>query len=212
MQDTYKKQASTANYSKYKQKLNSDQQKVYDSAMNSNYSAKNRMNFEDSMRTKTSRINNFNTRRIYVNVNPVYFGSPFSYGHAYVGMWDLWFLMRASDLFWYHHWHEINPYRDYFQAQQFAEMEARVKALEQQNNGVRDASYMEEGVDPDLQLSDEYQQAHPESVYYTDKYSSPTSNAAVIIIIIAVAAVVLIIILRSASRTKPKHTYNSRIY
>lgn len=212
MQDAYKKQASTASYSKYKQKLNAEQQKAYNSAMNSNYSAKTRMNFEDSIRTKTSRINNFGTRRIYINVNPVYFGSPFSYGYAHVGMWDLWFLMRASDLFWYNHWNEIYPYRDYFQDREFAQMEARVKKLEQQYNGVRDTSYMEDGVDPDIQISDEYQQSHPESVYYTNRYSSPSGNAAAAVIVIAVVAIILILILRSASRAKPKKTYNSRIY
>lgn len=180
--------------------------------MKSNVYSRSRMNFEDSLRTKASRVSSFNTRRVYVNINPVYFGSPFSYGYAHVGIWDLWFLMRASDLFWYHHWNEITPYRNYFEASQYAAMEARVQRLEQQNNGVRDTTYMDEGVDPDLQLSDEYQKAHPDSVYYTNKYSTPAVNPVAIIIIIVLAACILIIILKRVSRAKPRKTYNSRIY
>lgn len=124
MQDTYKSQVSSKNYKTYKQKLNSQQQKVYTDSMKKSYgSASRKMNFEDALKTRASRINIFNSRPILINVNRSIFSSPFSYGYAYVGPWDLWFLMRASDLFWYHHWDEISPYKNYFDQNQYEQME-----------------------------------------------------------------------------------------
>lgn len=212
MQDAYKKQTSSANYSTYKQKLNTEQQKVYDSAMNSNFKVNNRMNFEDSINTRAQRVSNMNSRPVYVNVRPGLFSGPMTWGMGFAGMWDMWFLMHASSLFWYHHWNEISPYRDNFDEQKFEEMEARVKELEQQNNGVRDPNYMDPDVDPDLQLSKEYQEKNLDKVYYTDKYSKPESDPVSTIIVILLVGGVLFIVLSKAARSKPKKTYNSRIY
>ncbi|HEX2925088.1 MAG TPA: hypothetical protein VHP38_02330 [Ruminiclostridium sp.] len=213
MQDTYKSQVSSKNYKTYKQKLNSQQQKVYNDSMKRSYgSSSRRINFEDAMRTRSSRINIFNKRPIIININRSMFGSPFSYGYAYVGPWDLWFLMRASDLFWYHHWNEISPYRDYFDQQQYQQLEQRVDRLEQQ--GIqRDPNYIEDDVDPDLQLSQQYQEQNPDAVYYTDKYPTSSSrNTGAVVVVIIIASVALIIVIRKLSRPKPQKPRYSRIY
>ena len=137
------------------------------------------------------------------------FGSPFSYGYAYVGPWDLWFLTRASEMFWYHHWLEIMPYRSYFNEQEFNKLEARVNELEKQGV-VRDANYMDPDVDPDLQLSEQYQQENIDKVYYTDKESGAGVGTVVVItIIVGVGAVVAI---RKLSKPKKKKSHYSSIY
>lgn len=212
MQDYYKKEVSTKNYSAYKQTLNSDQKKVYDESMNSTYKVNNRMNMEDALGSRPQRISYFESSRpVRIRINTFYFGGPLSYGSAYVGPWDLWFLMRASDLFWYHHWAQIYPYRDYFEAQQFADMQARISQLEQQNIA-RDPSYMDPGVDPDLQFSNDYQQNHLDSIYYTNKYPNNAGNPLVTLIIIVVIVILLIIIIRKISRPRRIKPSDSRIY
>lgn len=212
MQDTYKKQVSGKNFNTYKQKLNTDQQKVYDSSMNRSYgTSSRRMNFEDAMNTRTSRINSFGKRPVYININTGMFGSPFSYGYAYVGPWDLWFLMRASDMFWFHHWNEISPYRSYFDQQQYQQLEQRVQALESQ--GIqRDPEYLDSDVDPDLQLSQQYQEQNVDKVYYTDKNSTNSASTGVVVVIVIVTAVALVIVIRKLSKPKPQNPHYSRIY
>jgi hypothetical protein len=123
----------------------------------------------------------------------------------------LWFLLRASELFWYHHWLDIYAYRNYFEASQFANMEARVRALEAQNV-VRDANYLEPGVDPDLQFSSDYQQKHTNSIYYTNKYPSRAGNVIVTILVMLIIIAVLVIIIRKVSRPKRSYGSNSSIY
>jgi hypothetical protein len=211
MQDTYKKQVSQNNYSTYKQKLNTEQKKVYEDSFSKSYRMNNRMDFDYAMRSRPQRINMFGARPLFINVNPVYFGSPFSYGHAFVGAWDLWFLMRASEMFWFHHWNEISPYRDYFEAQRYAELEKRVKELEQQGT-VRDPEYMDPDVDPDLQLSSEYQDKNLDNIYYTNKDPGSTGSTAGTVVAIAVVALVLIMAFRHAARPRPRKYNRNSIY
>lgn len=212
MQDTYKSQVSGKNFSTYKQKLNTDQQKVYTDSMKRSYgSSTRRMGFEDAIKTRTSRINTFSKRPVFVNVNTGMFGSPFSYGYAYVGPWDLWFLMRASELFWFHHWSEISPYKSYFDQQQYADMEKRVKELEQQ--GVqKDPEYLDPDVDPDLQLSQQYQEENVDKVYYTDKYPTRSASAGAAVVVIIITGVALIIVIKAVSKPKRRKSHYSRIY
>jgi hypothetical protein len=212
MQDSYKKQVSGKNFNTYKQKLNTDQQKVYNDSMKRSYgTGSRRMSFEDAMNTRTSRINSFGKRPVYININTGMFGSPFSYGYAYVGAWDLWFLMRASDMFWFHHWNEISPYRSYFDQQQYQQLEKRVAELE--NQGIqRDPDYLDPDVDPDLQLSQQYQEQNVDKVYYTDKNSTNSASTGVVVVIVIVTAVALIIVIRKLSKPKPQKSHNSRIY
>ena len=212
MQDAYKKQTSSSNYNSYKQKLNPEQQKAYDSSMNSGFKVNNRMNFEDSVNTRSQRASNMNSRPVFINTRPGLFSGPMRWGMGYVGMWDMFFIMQASNLFWYHHWNEISPYRDNFEEKKFAEMEARVKELEKENNGVRDPNYMDPNVDPDLQLSSDYQGKNLDKIYYTDKYSKPETDPATTIIVIILIGGVLLMVISKAARPKPKKTYNSRIY
>ncbi len=207
MEDTYKKQASTK---KYNASLSSDQKKIYDSSMNRKYSVSNRMDFEDALRTRPQRINYYSSRTVIVNYNTSYFRSPISYGYASVGPWDLWFLMRASEMFWYHHWADIYPYRNYFDASHFAQMEARVRALEAMNIP-RDDDYLDPDVDPDLQFSDDYQQRNIDTIYYSNRYPSRVGNPIVTIIIILIIIMILITIIKKVSRPK-KPRGQSRIY
>jgi len=213
MQDTYKKQVSSKNFNTYKQKLNTDQQKVYNDSLKRDYgTGSRRMGFEDAMNTRNSRINTFSNRRpIFINVNRGMFASPFSYGYAYVGPWDLWFLMRASDLFWYHHWSEISASRSYFDQQEYDRLEKRVQELEQQ--GVkRDPTYLDPDVDPDLQLSQQYQEQNVDKVYYTDKYPTKSGSAGTAIVIIVITSIALVIVIKKISKPKRKKSHYSRIY
>ncbi len=212
MQDTYKKQVSGKNFNTYKQKLNTEQQKVYNDSMKRNYgTGSRRMGFEDAMKSRTSRINSFGKRPIFMNVNRGMFGSPFSYGYAFVGPWDLWFLMRASEMFWYHHWLDIAPYKSYFNQQEYEKLEKRVEELEKQ--GVqRDPNYIDPDTDPDLQFSQQYQEENVDKIYYTDKYSANSASSGVAVVIIIVSAGALIIVIRKLSKPKPKKSHYSRIY
>lgn len=212
MQDTYKKQVSGKNFNTYKQKLNTEQQKVYNDSMKRNYgTGSRRMGFEDAMKSRTSRINSFGKRPIFMNVNRGMFSSPFSYGYAFVGPWDLWFLMRASEMFWYHHWLDIAPYKSYFNQQEYEKLEKRVEELEKQ--GVqRDPNYIDPDTDPDLQFSQQYQEENVDKIYYTDKYSTNSASSGVAVVIIIVSAGALIIVIRKLSKPKPKKSHYSRIY
>lgn len=212
MQDTYKKQVSGKNFNTYKQKLNTEQQKVYNDSMKRNYgTGSRRMGFEDAMKSRTSRIDSFGKRPIFVNVNTGMFGNPFSYGYAFVGPWDLWFLMRASEMFWYHHWLDIAPYKSYFNQQEYEKLEKRVEELEKQ--GVqRDPNYIDPDTDPDLQFSQQYQEENVDKIYYTDKYSTNSASSGVAVVIIIVSATALVIVIRKLSKPKPKKSHYSRIY
>jgi len=164
------------------------------------------------MNTRSSRINTFSNKRpIFMNVNRGMFASPFSYGYAFVGPWDLWFLMRASDMFWFHHWSEISPYRSYFDQQQYDKLEKRVQELE--NQGVKkDPNYLDPDVDPDLQLSQQYQEQNIDKVYYTDKYPTNSASAGTAIVVILITSVALVIVIKKISKPKRKKSHYSRIY
>ncbi|MBF0474223.1 MAG: hypothetical protein HQK59_00110 [Deltaproteobacteria bacterium] len=123
--------------------------------------------------TRTSRVNSYygpNTtyqRRLA----PTYYQANYWGGYGYpiwgfhsVGIWDMAFLMMASDLFWYHHWNTLSQQRNMFDQQQMADMERRVKALEAK--GVpRDPNYIDPKVDPDIQYSKEYVEQNPDKVF-----------------------------------------------
>ncbi len=212
MQDTYKKQVSGKNFNTYKQKLNAEQQKVYNDSIKRDFgTGSRRMGFEEAMKSRASRINSFGRRPVFVNVNTGMFGSPFSYGYAFVGPWDLWFLMRASEMFWFHHWLEIAPYKSYFNQQEYEKLEKRVEELEKQ--GVqRDPNYIDPDTDSDLQFSQQYQEENVDKIYYTDKYSTNSAGSGTAVVIIIVSAVVLVIVIRKLSKPKPKKSHYSRIY
>ncbi|HEY5583420.1 MAG TPA: hypothetical protein VIK78_02895 [Ruminiclostridium sp.] len=212
MQDTYKKQVSSKNFNTYKQKLNTDQQKVYNDTLKRDYgTSSRRMGFEDAMNTRSSRVNTFGQRPIFMNINTGMFASPFSYGYAYVGPWDLWFLMRASDMFWFNHWAEISPYKSYFNQPEYDKLEKRVQELEQQGTK-RDPNYLDPNVDPDLQLSQQYQEQNVDKVFYTDKYPTNSASAGSAIVIIIITSVVLILVIKKLSKPKRKKSHYSKIY
>jgi hypothetical protein len=211
MKDTFKTTTSKNNYSAYKKGLNDQQKKAYDSSMNNSYKMNSRMNFDDAIRTRPQRVSSFNSRPIFMNYNPGIFGGPFSYGYAFVGPWDMWFLMRASEMFWFHHWADISPYRNNFNNAEFAKMEERVKKLEAEGVA-KDPNYLEPGVDPDLQLTTDYQEKHLDSIYYTDKNPGNTGSTVLTIIIVGAVITLLIIIIRKEVRPKKKKGSYSKIY
>jgi hypothetical protein len=211
MQEQYKKEISRSSYKAYQQKLNDEQKKVYDSAMNTNYRVNNRMNFEDAMNTRAQRISAFDARPVRTNYNTFYFGGPITYGSAFVGPWDLWFLLRASDLFWYHHWLDIYPYRDYFAPADFAARENAVRAMEAQNIA-RDESYLDPDTDPDLQFSNDYQQSHLDNIYYTDRHPATNGSPVTTIIVIVIIASGVVLVIKGLSKPRPRRPSSSNIY
>lgn len=211
MQNYYNKETSKNNYNTYKQSLNTEQQRVYDTTMKNNYNVGNKMNFEDAVNSKSQRISTYNSVPPRVHVNSNYFGGPLSYGSAFVGIWDLWFLLRASDLFWYHHWNDIYPYRNYFDPTSFAAKEAAVKQMESQGIA-KDASYLDANVSPDLQFSNDYVKSHLNSIYHTNKYARPNGHPILTFFIIIIIIAVLVFIIRRMLKKKPVESYNSSIY
>ncbi|MBF0496872.1 MAG: hypothetical protein HQK58_09925 [Deltaproteobacteria bacterium] len=123
--------------------------------------------------TRTTRVNNyFGPNTTYQRrLAPTYYQANYWGGYGYpmwgfhsVGIWDMAFLMMASDLFWYHHWNSLSQQRNMFDQQQMADMERRVKALEAK--GVpRDPNFVDPNVDPDIQYSKEYVEQNPDKVF-----------------------------------------------
>jgi hypothetical protein len=111
MENYYKKQTSSSTYQAYKQELNPRQKSIYESSMNRDVKLNQRMNMEQALRTRQSRLSDFEYRRpVVVNYNRGFFGNSIDLGSVMIGMWSMSFLMRASDMFWYHHWNDISPY------------------------------------------------------------------------------------------------------
>lgn len=209
MQNTYNNQASASNFKTYKQNLNAEQQKVYDSSMNRNYNVGSRLNYNDALNTRNQRISNYDTNPVRVHVNNYYFGGPLSYGSAFVGIWDMWFLMRASNLFWYHHWNDINPYSSYFNTTDFAARQAAVNAMQAQGIA-KNTSYLDPNVNPDLQFSKSYVDSHANNIYNTS-YRRPSSHPFLTLIFILVFAAILIWFIKKLLK-KPVKTRYSSIY
>jgi hypothetical protein len=70
---------------------------------------------------------------------------------------------------------------------------------------------MDPDVDPDLQLSQQYQEQNVDKVYYTDKYPT-SSHAGTAIVVIVITSVALVIVIRKLSKPKRKKSHYSRIY
>ena len=80
--------------------------------------------------------------------------------YSSVGIWDLFFLSHASDLFWYHHWHDQSIKRALYQDRvlqdaELARLEAKMKQLETQQI-LRNPDYLPEGVEPQDMYSESY--------------------------------------------------------
>lgn len=185
--------------------MNAEQQKVYDSSMNRNYNVGSRLNYNDALNTRTQRISYFDSTPVRIHVNNYYFGGPLSYGSAFVGIWDLWFLMRASDLFWYNHWNDIYPYRSYFDTNDFAARQAAVMAM--QNQGIaKNPSYLDPNVDPDLQFSKVYVDNHMNNIYNVNRHSA---NPILTLLVILVFVGMLIFIIKHLLKKPVKPRYSS---
>lgn len=92
--------------------------------------------------------------------------------YSSVGIWDVYFLSQASDLFWYHHWNDASIQRALYQDRvlqdaELARLEAKIRSLETQNI-VRDMSYIPEGIEP----QDMYSEAYIQSVRQDEESSS----------------------------------------
>ena len=209
IQNTYNKQDSTNSFNAYKQNLNAEQQKAYNYSMNRNYNTGSKLSYNEALNTRTQRISNYDANPVRAHVNNYYFGGPISYGSAFVGIWDLWFLMRASDMFWYQHWNDINPYRSYFNVNDFAAREAAVKATQAQGIA-KNSAYLDPNVDPDLQFSKGYVDKHMNSIYNTG-YRKSSSHPFLILLFILIFAGILIFIIRRLLK-KPVKPRNSSIY
>lgn len=84
----------------------------------------------------------------------------YGYQGYQVGIWDLYFLSHASDLFWYHHWQEpalqSALYEDrVLQDAELTRLESRIHAMEAEQIA-RDPDYLPDGIAPYDAYSDEY--------------------------------------------------------
>jgi len=190
-------------YYRYKQNLDDEQKSILESSLRKSYNIGKKMNLEDALETRPKRIQEYNKKAVKINVNTYHFKSTLSYGAASVGPWDLWFLTRASDMFWYHHWDEIYAYRSYFNAHEFAEMESKIKNIEAQGIA-RDPKYTEPSVDCDLQLSDDYIKLNINEVYYTNKFKKPLQNFFAAISFMICITVFLALVLKFILQSKVK--------
>jgi len=114
-------------------------------------------------------------------------------------------------MFWYHHWLEILPYKNYFNQEEFEEMEKRIEELEKQRI-LRDPKYVEPDTDLDLQFSQEYQEENIDKIYYTDKYSTNSISSDDVVNLIMISGVILAIVIRVLSKPKQKKSHYSKIY
>jgi hypothetical protein len=155
---------SKSNYNTYKVTQNAQQKSAYDSAMKKTYTVSKKQNMNTAISTRPQRITVYNNRPTRIYVNTTMFPGSLSYGSAYCGVWDLWFLTRASDAFWYHHWAELSMYNNYFDAATWAARERAMTQMRAQNMAVN-ADYLDPDVDPDLQFSPQYQEEHLDRFY-----------------------------------------------
>jgi len=195
MQQYFEKQIPQANYTVYKQELDNKQKEILQTSLNIDYKIYKKMNFEEALRTKARRIAEFDSKPVIVKPNYNIFTGPFSYGSAFAGPWDLWFLLRASDLFWYHHWDEISPFKMYFNEEDFLKRETVIKEMKARNIPV-DSSYTELDVDPDLQFSNDYLRKNLFKVYITNKFYKPVNNPFTTLFTILVVTAFLILLIR----------------
>ena len=99
-----------------------------------------------------------------VHFAPRYFSTPGYYAPS-VGVWDLYFLSRASDLFWYHHWNDRAIRRALYQDKllqdgELRRLEERVRTLESQQVA-RNPDYLP----PDVEPEELYSEDHLEELY-----------------------------------------------
>ena len=92
------------------------------------------------------------------------------YNDSYsVGVWDIYFLSHANDLFWYHHWQDRSIRNALYQQNiledaELRRLESRVQELEQQGIA-RNADYLPDGVGPE----DAYSRDYIRSVAYEEE-------------------------------------------
>lgn len=183
----YAKETSKNNYAAYQQKMNPTQQASY-SQYNTAPSVQNVQSYSTLSSSRPTRINVYNSSPVYCGYNTSLYPGGLSYGSAYCGRWDLWFLTRASDVFWYNHLDEIMMYNNMFDRNQYEQRLARVRAM---NNVARDPNYLDPDVNYDLQYSPNYQKEHLNELY-TVALPWYTSGWFKFLLVITVLAMIII--------------------
>ncbi|MBU0515368.1 MAG: hypothetical protein KJ621_11405 [Proteobacteria bacterium] len=161
-----RRQASRAAYSRYRSRTGGSAIQRTGSRSYRSYQTR-----RQAINSRPSRMGSRYSRGRTVYVTPRYSRRGFWGGHGYprwgyhsLGIWDLAFLMTVNHLFWYHHWNSLSRYRNQFDQQKWAELEARVAQMEAK--GVkRDPKYLDPNTDPDLQFSRQFGGQHPDVVY-----------------------------------------------
>ncbi len=211
MQEAFREATSQTSRETYNQKFSEQQQKVNDLMRSGRYFVNERMNFEEAVKTRNDRIASFETRPVTIGANVKLYGDALSYGSARIGPWDFWFLLRAPDLFWYHHWNELSQFREHFDEVGYEKLESRIRALEQK--GIpRDPTYVDPDVDPDLQFAEDYLLDNINMVYYTTKHPGSVRHFGLTVAALVIISAVLLVMLKMFSAPVPKEPYRSRIY
>lgn len=209
MQEAYKKELSKSNYAAYKQKLDENQQKAYDQTANRSYTMNNKMDWDDAMATRQQRMGRFDGYPVRTAINISMFPGSFGYGSSFIGPYDLWFLARASDLFWYHHWDLLSPYRSWFDPVGFAAREAMIHQMEMQHIQ-RNPDYMDSDWDYDLAFSPDYQRNHLGDLYNTRRAFHGFWTSIWIFIVMLGIVILIVFMIRKISESRHKNANSFR--
>lgn len=97
--------------------------------------------------------------RIYSTYSPYYGRPAIVFGDPYNSFFWYWMLDRSLNeraMWAYHHQSDMDQARYKELLAKDAKLEAKIRELETQNKGVRDPGYVPNGIDPDLQYSDDF--------------------------------------------------------
>ncbi len=198
MLDFYNKNTLKVAYNIYKQELTPLQVESYTTGLSTPYTIALMASLETSVANKPARIAAYDTFPARIRLNYTIFSGPFSYGSAYAGPWDLWFLLRASDIFWHNHWDEILPYKEYFNQDDFMKRDAAIKEI-RLKGATPDTFALEPNVDADLQFSEEYIQKNIDRIYFTLKFIEPAGSPFTTLFTIFLVILALVLAIRQIS-------------
>ncbi|MDD5603137.1 MAG: hypothetical protein PHG48_03500 [Eubacteriales bacterium] len=209
MLDHYTSLSLNSEYHIYPQELTPLQAESLSNGLVTLYKMPDKTAFESSLADKPSRIAAYDKLPLRIRPDYSVFSGPFSYGSVYIGPWDMWFLLRASDEFWFNHWDEIAPYKEYFNQADFEARDSAVKSM-MQSGSTPDALMLEQVFSADLQFSEQYIARHLDRIYFTSKYMSQSGNSFTMLFTIALIIAALILLIRHMPGSALRRRYSVR--